>query len=196
MIKAKILYYVQHGNKDKVKLELESGADVNTKNAVGNNLLRLAAIKGNLEIFKVLLKYKPDVQNIREHGVSILSQVASNERNFDKNINLEMIKLLLESGADVNSRSKDGWTAISRAAGRGNIETMKILIQAGADINVKDKNDGTPLGSAIVNRQLKSVRILLDAGAKINKTEIDFLFKFLDPNDNIVTNIKNLVLKL
>jgi ankyrin repeat protein len=107
-----------------------------------------------------------------------------------------MIKLLLESGADINTKSKDGWTAISRAAGRGNIETIKILIQAGADINVKDKNDGTPLGSAIVNRQLESVRVLLDAGVKINKSEIDFLFKFLDPNDNVMTNIKNLVLKL
>ena len=195
MTKSKILYYVQHNNIDKVKLELDLGADVNTKDNVGNNLLRLAAIKGNFEIFKMLLKHKPDVQNTREHGVSILSQVASNERNFDKSVNLEMIKLL-ESGADINTKSKDGWTAISRAAGRGNIETIKILIQAGADINVKDKNDGTPLGSAIVNRQLESVRVLLDAGVKINKSEIDFLFKFLDPNDNVMTNIKNLVLKL
>ena len=46
-----------------------------------------------------------------------------------------VFKLLIEAGADVNLRHKDGRTALMMAAGEGHNKCVEQLIQAGADVN-------------------------------------------------------------
>ena len=61
--------------------------------------------------------------------------------------NLEIAKLLLEAGADVNARvGEEKVTALILASGRYyNVQIMKLLLEAGADPNLPDYNDVTPL---------------------------------------------------
>jgi ankyrin repeat protein len=47
------------------------------------------------------------------------------------------VEKLLEQGANVNAKDRDGETALMWAARRGHSETVKALINAGADVNVK-----------------------------------------------------------
>ncbi|GKT27072.1 ankyrin repeat domain-containing protein [Acidovorax sp. SUPP3334] len=59
--------------------------------------------------------------------------------------NHEMLKWLLENGADVNKKDGAGWTALHFACEYKSIESIKSLIQGGADVNSKNNLGATPL---------------------------------------------------
>ncbi|MGB1540074.1 MAG: ankyrin repeat domain-containing protein [Rickettsiales bacterium] len=78
------------------------------------------------------------------------------------------IKLLLEKGADPNTKNEQDWPAISLAADRGDEESfgvVKALIEGGADIEAKNPLGETPLITAITVNNLKLVHYLLSQGA-------------------------------
>ena len=45
------------------------------------------------------------------------------------------VRLLIEAGADVNTRRRDGYTALMCAAENGHDDCVEVLIRAGADVN-------------------------------------------------------------
>ena len=49
--------------------------------------------------------------------------------------NLEIVRMLIEAGADINKLTNDGRTPL-RLAAMGQVEATKILIDAGADLNI------------------------------------------------------------
>ena len=76
---------------------------------------------------------------------------------------LEIVKLLVESGADIDAKDNDGWTALMRASWRGYLEIVQYLVEIGADINIKNKDGKTALDWADIE-EIKE--ILRKAGAK------------------------------
>lgn len=50
----------------------------------------------------------------------------------------EMIKMLVNAGADVNARDREGESALIWAAQFGHTDIMEILLKAGADPSIKD----------------------------------------------------------
>ncbi len=81
--------------------------------------------------------------------------------------NPEMITILIQAGANVHARDKDGYTPLHLAASANqNPEIITILINAGSDVNVQSHNKETPLHrAAIWNENPKVIMALLDAGA-------------------------------
>ena len=55
------------------------------------------------------------------------------------NGHLEVVKLLVESGADVDHVSEKGWTALHCAAYNGHLEVVKLLVESGADVHQEAK---------------------------------------------------------
>ena len=49
----------------------------------------------------------------------------------------ELVKLLLESGADVKVVNNDKTQSLVTASLKGSIEIVKLLVKAGADVNLK-----------------------------------------------------------
>ena len=67
-------------------------------------------------------------------------------------INPEVVKILVEAGADVNVPDKDGVTPLMKAAKRANnAYVVKALIDAGADIYAEDSEGRTALSYADTN---------------------------------------------
>jgi hypothetical protein len=60
----------------------------------------------------------------------------------------EMVRALLEKGAEVNWRSAKGHTALHGAVFFGHSEVAELLVQRGADINARDLTGESPVQSA------------------------------------------------
>lgn len=78
--------------------------------------------------------------------------------------NLQMVKLLLTHGADINAQIALGLTPLGRAVNRDNLQMVKFLIAHGADA----KKDVTALHEAIYKGNKKMIELLITHGADIN----------------------------
>ena len=88
---------------------------------------------------------------------------------------VEKVKALIVSGADVNSRSWDGeHTPLMFAVYYSYYEIAKILIEAGADVNAAHSIDHTVLYHALESSRLHAevIQLLLDAGVNMNYTPL------------------------
>jgi ankyrin repeat protein len=82
----------------------------------------------------------------------------------------EAVKMLLNTGADVNAQEGYHVTvnALQAASYRGKEEIVQTLLQAGADVNAQGGHFGNALQAASYIPKKETVQTLLDAGADIN----------------------------
>ena len=81
----------------------------------------------------------------------------------------DVVKSLLEKGADVNAGSDmDGTTALGAAIANGHAGVVRVLAEYGADVNGRDEAGQTYLIFAVVLSQPEIVKVLLEAGANVN----------------------------
>lgn len=84
---------------------------------------------------------------------------------------IELVKFLLESGADLNMVDDDGWTPLHYASRHGNFEIIELLLDLGADINIKNEKGYTALHYAIINEDIEIVDLLLKRGTIVPDDE-------------------------
>ena len=84
--------------------------------------------------------------------------------------NIEMVSILLESGANPNIIGSKGSTPLQRASKNGHIAIVEKLIKYKADPNQVGVSGWTPLILASEQNHPKIVEILLSAGADVNVT--------------------------
>ncbi|KAJ5257000.1 hypothetical protein N7478_013104 [Penicillium angulare] len=93
-----------------------------------------------------------------------------------KSNNMDLVKLILEAGADVNEPPApvNGATALQLATKSGNMDLTKIILEAGADPNDKPAgiNGADALQIAATNGFIGIARQLLDQGATIYKPNL------------------------
>ena len=123
-----------------------------------------AICEGNLKYVKFFLKHDTHVAKINVNdqiGRSPLYMAAKHGR-------FEIVKFLLQSGADIHAKSKAGQSVLHMAAYSGNIDIFKSLHQNGAEINVKDKKGWISLHSAAYHGHFEVVKYLVQNGAWLN----------------------------
>ncbi|MCX7892542.1 MAG: ankyrin repeat domain-containing protein [Burkholderiales bacterium] len=76
---------------------------------------------------------------------------------------LAMTKLLIDRGADVNARNRNGETPLFAAACTRNVDVMELLLEKGADPNAKNNRGHDP--SWILGRESAEYRLLTSAQA-------------------------------
>ena len=98
--------------------------------------------------------------------------------------NMESVNALIAAGANVNAKSKDGFTPLLLAP---NADSVWALITAGANVNEAGANGDTPLMVAIVGKDLEVFKALIAKGANVNtKSKDGFTPLLLAPNADYV----------
>jgi uncharacterized protein len=83
----------------------------------------------------------------------------------------DMVKCLIEAGADVKATTRFGDTALHEAATLGDAAIIKALLQAGANPNAVRSEGDTPLMLAVRSGVTDAVRALIDNGATVDARE-------------------------
>jgi uncharacterized protein len=81
----------------------------------------------------------------------------------------QVVRLLIEAGADPNARSPGDETPLHWAASSDDADVADALIEGGADVNAPDGSIGTPLANAVGYGCWNVARLLVDRGARVDE---------------------------
>jgi len=83
--------------------------------------------------------------------------------------NVNVVKRLLEAGAEIDAKDRKRHTALHDAALRGNVDIMLELLKVhGVEKNAVDVNRETPLHFATANGRISAVKLLKNAGSDLS----------------------------
>ena len=148
------------GDMGVVKILIEHNADVNAEDVWGDTPLKTAAHYYNKDIVCELLACGADVNMKSElNGTSALIETAQSG-------NLEIVRCLIDAGADVNAANSDGHTALMYASQWGHIDVVDELLSRGADVDAQTVDGSTALSFAKIDENPKIIRLLKAAKLK------------------------------
>ncbi|WP_264707971.1 ankyrin repeat domain-containing protein [Wolbachia endosymbiont (group B) of Agriphila straminella] len=197
---------VYEGKEDEVKVLLDkaakkSTADVEHKNQCSQNwtALNYAVYNGNVKlsksVFKSFLEKKGDINALTSCNDDnwALLHYAVHYSNFD------MVSFLVDKGANIEIRSKEGQTPLHLAVEEAKQNIINLLLDRGADIEAKNNDGRTPLYLAAYNNDSGVIELLCnriktksnDASKMIK--QVGFLKKEVVNQANIPSNAKRLV---
>jgi ankyrin repeat protein len=125
-------YACREGNIEMIELLLRYNADVNKKNKYSTiyplfDILSSTKIKNPLPFIQLLLENGADITTIDSFGNSILHYAVEQE-------NMDLVKLSIQSGCDINSTERhDKDTPLHYACFQKNREIIHYLVEQGAD---------------------------------------------------------------
>ena len=160
----------RNNNRDCLKLLLRY-VDHDHQNDDGYTALHIAVFHGCIDCVRILLAQNSEGRiftdinsyNKRQQETPLYSAMFGI-------INLEIISLLLEHGADPNIKHQFGDTSLHVAR---NSDIITLLMRYGADINHVNDSGATALYRAVNWQSLKLVKCLLEHGADPNITKKD-----------------------
>ena len=122
---------------------------------MGDAALHLAAAGYRVKIVRSLLAAGADPNAAANHRRSGPLHYAAdgyiNGPAWDAKRQVETIRCLLDSGADVNAQDKNGAAPLHRAVRTRCAAAVKCLLKAGADPTLKNKPGSTPFHLAVQN---------------------------------------------
>lgn len=165
-LSAPLHYAVFRNHTEGVELLIVKGANVNALDSKKHTPLHLASQNGMKDIVTVLVKNGAQLELKDDYGRTPLV-LGSRERGGP-----EVIKILLEAGADVNSIDNSKFNALTLAAWRGNKEVVEILLNFKAKLP-EDSNVLNELVSSSVQKGiLRLFKIVIDTGFDVKKLPI------------------------
>jgi ankyrin repeat protein len=148
------------GDIDVVLLLLNRGAEVRVQSG---KLLGIAIMLNRPDLVQLLLERGADARTVDSlgplgpserpiadmliaHGARVPSFMLSRACRADVSRNeLHRVGVLLDYGADVNSRGREGLTALHYAVRSGKLPLIRLLLERGADVTARDPNGLTPV---------------------------------------------------
>ncbi len=188
---------VENRNRQIVELLLEKGAQVSARDKYQQTALTEAARSMDPDMLRTLLAANPDREDknaalfeAAESAPVVLQMADSPGPSASQNQQatktpaelpwVTSVRLLLDSGADIEARDAERETPLMRAAAFGQTETFELLLQRGAQISVTDKRGMTPLmvaacacAIATMNSTYDIMKLLLERGANVNARDHD-----------------------
>lgn len=169
-----------HGQPEVASILMESGADVNGKDANGDTPLMRAAFQAHeyqSVMIRTLLDKGARVGDVNHHGVSALMKAAMAGTTAS-------VELLINAGGDVNEKDSDGETQLMRILGFKDLQMadedgimrsflIKLLLRKGASVHDVDNKGQSPLMIAARSGSYRSAQLLIDAGADLDQKDLN-----------------------
>jgi ankyrin repeat protein len=175
-----LMLAVDNNNLEIVNALLDKGADVNMVNMVDydkRTALMFAVDRLNFRAVwkEEIVDHKKKNSELINLGNKINLETALDDVEKKINLNINIIKALLEKGADVNMVDYKKRTALMKVARgyKGELDIVKALLDKGADVNKVDDEGKTALMLAAYEGTLNTVKTLLDKGADVNMVDHD-----------------------
>ncbi|MBP5358641.1 MAG: ankyrin repeat domain-containing protein [Treponema sp.] len=162
------LFAVEHirdANPKIIEFLLDNGADVKVQNDDHETVLYFLCNtdKPNLDLIRKVIK-KGAPLNIPGYSFTPLTAALYHEQ-------VELARLLVENGADVNLKDSDNRYPLNLACKAGNYNLVEFMISKGAKVNGSGKEGYTPLHNAVESGSkdsLEIVKLLVQKGANVN----------------------------
>ena len=128
---------------------------VNEENKDGIYPIHLATIYGNPDVLNLLLKEgaDPNKRHRFKPYMTALHHAAKAE-----NLSYEKVKILIEYGAELELKDREGWRAIHFASKYGTYKTLKLLIDKGADKESRTGSGSQPIELAKGNSRISKAK--------------------------------------
>ncbi|CAG9861269.1 unnamed protein product [Phyllotreta striolata] len=184
------------GHLDIVRLLVAHGADVNAQSTSGNTPLMYGCAGGHTEVVKFLLEHDANVEDHNENGHTPLMEAASaghvglakillshgagintHSNEFKESAltlacykgHLDMVRFLLEAGADQEHKTDEMHTALMEASMDGHVEVARLLLDSGAQVNMPTDSFESPLTLAACGGHVDLAMLLIERGANIEE---------------------------
>ncbi|UKZ65142.1 uncharacterized protein TrAtP1_006338 [Trichoderma atroviride] len=115
---------------------------------------------GLYQLTQVLICQEPNAYTTQEDLEVALQYAVYGE-------NIEVIKLFLEKGADINAECGGWGSALLAAAAKGSLRALELLVKSGANVNSPSER-GRCLLTSISEKSTQCLAFLLDNGADID----------------------------
>ncbi len=159
----------RNDKREAMRLLLQARADANHGTKEGSTLLIMAVAGRNLEVVEMLIAAGARVNHVAggQAETALISAASADGAEF------EIVRLLVEKGADVNYRTQDGTTAFSAACLKGNWDVVTYLYEKGADPKVPESPDVWLDANGMIHHVLGDYFLSIDdvgkAGDSYNK---------------------------
>jgi ankyrin repeat protein len=150
---------------------IEHGADVSVKSADGTTPLMVASHHGSKEAIEMLIAKGVDVKAKNVFGETALQSACQGigyDLTEDPMKREAVISLLIDNGAEVSTRDRDGRTPLIEASSRGGSKIVGILLAQGALPNTQDRIGRTALMYAAESNHIETIKLLVKQGADLN----------------------------
>lgn len=152
--------------------------------ALENQLAKGLDINGTYEFTKYIDE-TPVVLALCENKYNVLDWLLAKKVNLNdqdnpaiimasSNCDPEILKLLIEHGADVNAKHRIGKSAIGSALYGEKYENISFLLENGYELH----KDGSALRQAVSDRQTPAIKIFLDYGIDVNFCKPDMVYPY------------------
>lgn len=177
---------------DIVHLLLDHEADVNAQSQAGNTALIYACCGGYEDVVKVLLDHEAEIESHNENGHTPLMEAASgghvnvaklllergacinsHSNEFKESAltlacykgHVDMVKFLLDAGADQEHKTDEMHTALMEASMDGHVEVARLLLDHGAEVNMPADSFESPLTLAACGGHVDLASLLIERDA-------------------------------
>ncbi len=163
-----LVHAAKNGHTDIVRLLIEN--NINNINNISDNertnALYFAVYNGYTDIAELLLDTGVIYNNINSLLFMSIDRYCYNRLNLKRQINKDMIGLLIKNKADINAKH-NGLSYLMMAVDKRNLSLVKKILKNKDVININDIDDNgnTALIRAIKNNSVNIMRFLIESGA-------------------------------
>jgi ankyrin repeat protein len=148
--------------------------DVDALDQYGMGPMHYACFGGNIDALRVLLihggRHLLNITNgSGETPLRFATALALSEKDpIKKKQLLEVVRFLLQQGANPNDRDALGMSCLHAACDSRSLEMAQLALSFGADIEARDASQNTPLILAACTGDQSTIDLLLGRGADVN----------------------------